>query len=238
MIDVIVVNDGSSPPTSFHTSSPVDKGIPYTGIHCLEKQAQELNVSINIRHVSKDEIPTNTKNFLVCFLSNKSIIPVDYLGRVLAINNLFRSSYVFLGDHSTLKDNTELYKTRKIGNTPHELMIKTKLEYSLFQGVVISGHYYNSVGGLILEKNKRFTTSFCKNIFSTDIIWSNRLNVFNFEPTPKMNEYWYNYGSVSSGPSLKNSDLQQSIDTEVGKWKTFFDLGYYETHENLEIEFV
>lgn len=238
MIDVVVVNDGSSPPTSFHTSNPTDKGIPYTGIHCLEKQAQELNISINIRHVSKDEIPTSTKNFLVCFLSNKSIIPVDYLGRVLAINNLFRSSYLFLGNHTTIKDTTGLYKTREVGNAPHEIMIKTNLKYSLFQGLIISGHHYNSVGGLVLEKNNRFVTPFCKNIFSTDVIWSNRLDILNFETSPNLVEYWYNVGSVSDKDARFSPELQQSTDKDSGKWKTFFDLGYYETHENLKIQLV
>jgi len=93
MIDFFIIQNKTKVPLIYSTSNKDDRGIAYRPcLESLERQAKELGITINIKLVELNEVPTSTKSLLVGFLCENNLIPDDYLGRVLSLNNLYRSN--------------------------------------------------------------------------------------------------------------------------------------------------
>lgn len=260
MIDFFIIQNKTKVPLIYSTSNKDDRGIAYRPcLESLEKQAKELGVTINVKPVELNEIPTSTKSLLVGFLCENNLIPDDYLGRVLSLNNLYRSANGFIGNHTAIynynQDNgidpeiVQSYHKRIVGSdwNKNSLMEYTEdiIKIPLIYGAIFNGYYYNSNGGFTATLTPRTISpvSPCLINKENQLIWSKRLNIFEFIPTLEMNDltfgnWFYEMGFFSKERHDNDPDLlllksKFSRDSEARKKIDFlcwmYDTGCYES---------
>lgn len=143
----------------------------------LNKQAKNLNIDYSITLGNSSNIPRKTDAFLFVLLEENSLIPDDYLSRIISINNLYRDMSFSCGPRiarysrndlktSSFKENYYKYYIDTSNDIMSKTINKEKFNYPNMYGCVFSGRCYNSVGGFIekisprgpIEENHEFFT--------------------------------------------------------------------------------
>lgn len=230
MIDFIIIKNKIKIPNIYSTSNKEDRGIAYRPcVESLEKQAKELGIQINIKLVEFNEIPVSTNSLLIGFLCENNLIPDDYLGRIVSLNNLYRSANGFIGNHKAVYSHNHsfnnpidselinFYHNRTIdsGWNKNILMEFTdEIKYPLIYGVVFNGYYYNSNGGFVPSATPRTICAMAPSLINKEnqLVWSKRLNIFEFLPSSEINEvtfgnWFYEMGYFSKEKYEDNPDL-------------------------------
>lgn len=233
MIEFFIIENNTKVLPSFRTTNKEDKGIPYEPcVDSLWRQGKELGIKIEIKKTDILNIPTKTDSLLVGIMCENNIIPSDYLGRVLACNNLYRSANGFIGDHTPLLKQPDLmgqlyHKRRQESFLGHILMQHSLEMTPLIYGTVFSGHYYNSQGGFIPTRTPR-TTSLLNKIVGPDLIWSKRLGMFEYVPNlSDLNEWFYDLGYFFKRKHNEDIDFITMTEPTIAACHSY-DMGYYE----------
>lgn len=233
MIEFFIIENDSKVLPSFRTTNKEDKGIPYEPcVDSLWRQGKELNIKLEIKKVRLTDVPTKTDSLLVGILCENNIIPSDYLGRVLACNNLYRSASGFIGDHTPLLKQpvsmSELYHKRRQESFLGHILMQHVLEMTpLIYGAIFNGHYYNSNGGFVANRTPR-TFSLLHKIVGRDLIWSKRLSIFEYVPhTNDLNEWFYDLGYFFKRQHTEDIDFITTKEPETAFCHAY-DMGYYE----------
>tara|TARA_R110000824_G_scaffold221481_1_gene408589 strand:+ start:3329 stop:4282 length:954 start_codon:yes stop_codon:yes gene_type:complete len=213
---MFVGNDSLNPANPSDTNED-DKLFRYDPcVESLKKQSASFEVPVNIEILELEEIPPTTDSFLTVFLHENSLITPDYIPRLMAMNNLFKSAAAFCGPHHTrsrrhpdwfISRILHRYKNYEIDSFDTSLVCKItdeQLNYPPIYGSVIPSRYYNEVGGYqaiktprsVLENNSRFFKSLSA---LGDIIYSSRLNTSYFISPEEFelenfSKYYYNLG--------------------------------------------
>lgn len=265
MIDFIIIQNKIKVPPIYSTSNKDDRGIAYRPcVESLEKQAKELGISINVKLVDLNDVPISTKSLLIGFLCENNLIPDDYLGRVLSLNNLYRSAQGFIGDHLSIYNHKndsgidttliQTYHKRVIGpewNKNVLMEYTSEIECPLIYGTIFNGYYYNSSGGFIATLTPRTLSPSSPSLINNEnkLIWSKRLNIFEFLPASEINDYnfghwFYDMGYLSKQKHENNPDLillknQFSKETDNKKRIEFlcwmYDTGCYESFSGCKL---
>ncbi len=258
MIDFFIISNETKVPNIYSTTNKDDRGIAYRPcIDSLYAQSKELGVNINIKILERTEVPTSTKSLLVGFLCENSLIPDDYLARIMSLNNLYRSAFGFVGNHSCVynqsnqdafnNDLASMHHSRRIGNdwNKNTLMeITNEIKQPLIYGCVFNGYYYNSNGGFKASLTPRTISLMSSNLINdkTELIWAKRLDIFEFIPTPDFHDntfgqWFYDLGYFNKKKweddpdlllfSLKYKDEQYKKRVKFFQW--MYDTGCYES---------
>jgi hypothetical protein len=258
MIDFFIINNETKVPGIFSTSSKDDRGIAYRPCsESLENQAKELGVKINIKKLDLNEVPSSTKSLLVGFLCENNLIPDDYLARVMSLNNLYRSAYGFLGDHSCVYNNTKssefnnelasIYHARKIGgewNKNSLMELTDEIHQPLIYGCIFNGYYYNSNGGFKPVLTPRTMSAMAPSLINKNnqLIWSRRLNIFEYIPLSDFDDkffskWFYDLGYLNQEKWSDNPDMllfgckfkDEDYKKRINFFKWIYDAGCYES---------
>lgn len=185
----------------------------------LERQIKELGLNAAVNVVDIQNIPTKVDSFLVCILDENSIIPDDYVSRVLSINNLHRDAAMFCGPITPVAQTiptdwfiariSKTYRSYEIDGFSafSSCYINKDLQnYPAIDGCIFSGRHYNQVGGYrpimsprsLVEKNDLFFAALDK---IGPMIYSDRLKTLYYitseELRPEhMPKYYYSLGYV------------------------------------------
>lgn len=267
MIDFIIIKNKVKIPNIYSISNKEDKGIAYRPcLESLEKQAKELGIAVNIKLLELNEIPISTNCLLIGFLCENNLIPDDYLGRIISLNNLYRSANGFIGNHKSVCSNNynfnnsidpelvNLYHNRIIGSewNKNSLMELTdEIKYPLIYGAIFNGYYYNSNGGFVPTVTPRTISTMSSSLINKEnqLIWSKRLNIFEFLPALEINDitfgnWFYEMGYFSKEKHEDNPDLllfknKFKKDLEEKKKTNFLcwmhDTGHYESYTGYKI---
>ncbi len=267
MIDFIVIKNKTKVPSIYSTSNKEDRGIAYRPcLESLEKQGKELGISINIKLVELNEVPISTNSLLIAFLCENNLIPDDYLGRIVSLNNLYRSANGFIGNYKSAcsynysfnnsidAEVANFYHNRIINNewNKNSLMEFTdEIKYPLIYGTIFNGYYYNSNGGFVPNVTPRTISIMSPSLINKEnqLVWSKRLDIFEFLPSSEINEttfgnWFYDMGYFSKQKHEDNPDLlllknKFKKDMEEKKKINFLcwmhDTGFYESYIGYKI---
>jgi hypothetical protein len=213
-------------------SNPND--CPYVYKACtsaINEQTKSLTgLSVGLSFIEYEEIPAKTNSSILCILDENSLVPSDYINRILAMNNLHTSSGFFCGpiftECSAIKTNwfvsriSNLYKRYTLNEFGSFISCKLNDDirnYPPVSGNVFIGSYYNRVGGYNpvtsprgpIYRNVKFFDRLNKS--NVDIIYSTRLSTGYFITQEEMNienfsSYYYAIG-YSDGMSAELSQI-------------------------------
>jgi hypothetical protein len=231
MIKFLIKKSLNTVVPEFFSCETTDKTSIYRPVTpSLNDQLRSLGVAGSISILSVEDFPTHVDDFLVCVLDENSLVPDDYIARIMAMNNLHRDAALFcgpVGTHSSIKPTStinkilELYKTYHYDSFSRFISCEINNDYNYYPpitGCVISGRVYNMVHGYkpqrtvrsIIENNKDF---FCSLSKLGPMIYSNRLSTFQYLTsedlkTENLIQYWY-----TEGYSSAQLDKHNKVDT-------------------------
>lgn len=227
MIEFFVIENDQKVDPLFFTTNSDDRGIPYEScVESLWRQSKELGVKTSIKQVPIWDVPTKTDCLLVGILSYNNLIPSDYLVRVLACNNLYRSANGFIGDHTPLLKHLDpidvLYHQRR-GESSEDVLMRYSTECTpLIYGAIFSGYYYNSVGGFVAKKTPK-SYSLLNKMVNKNLIWSKRLGIMEYVPEYQdLTDWFYHLGYF-----YQNKNYLPIINSKI-EYCYAYDMGYYE----------
>lgn len=236
------------PPSIVHSNPDDDKYSYLTPEQTLEKQAKEFNVDIEIREVSLNEIPIKAESFLLCFLDKNSLVPSDYIARILSMNNLHTNAVAFCGPVFTTKSVhkidwfiskvSNLYKKYSLDSFDSFISCRLNEDeqnYPEITGTIFSGSNYTKLGG-IQTISARYDIPKVSEFFSRskdlgDIIYSSRLSTGYFITAEEFNienfsQYYYKLGyqdGLKSTPEKMYHQFAQNnnlLEIESLSWAT------------------
>ena len=200
----------------------IDGPDTYNSIEDIKKQAKELNVDyhLHIEHLS--EIPRRTDSFLFVILEENSFIPIDYLARIMSVNNLHRDMACVCGPRITrysrigldiaglqdgksgLLDYYYKYELDSFSTFISCYLNGQNWLYPPTTSCVYSGRHYNSVGGYTplesprgpIQDNPAFMSTIDR---AGPIVYNERLRTYKFvthEETDRkhLSKYCYDRG--------------------------------------------
>lgn len=159
----------------------------------LEQQVKELNINAGVHVVDIQDIPVKTGAFLLCVLDENSLIPDDYLHRIVSMNNLHRDAALVCGPVKTVSQTqpidwfvsriARVYKNYFLDGFSSFIscyLNDDSQNYPPIDGCVFSGRHYNECGGyraimtprFMLEKNFEFLSRIDK---TGPMVYSDRL---------------------------------------------------------------
>lgn len=222
----------------------------------LKNQAEAFEIPVNVELVNLDEIPRSTDSFLTIILHQNSLIPEDYLPRIMAMNNLHRSAACFCGPVYTRSKShprdwfisriLKGYKNYEIDSFGTSLSCKINTEvlnYPPIFGCVFSSRYYNDAGGYEPLRSPRHdienNTLFFKKIDTIgDVIYSSKLNTSYFVTAEEFeienfSKYYYSLG-YQQGLMTENEKIFDRI-AENYNWLELQNLEWCESNEEVDI---
>jgi len=168
----------------------------YKTVEDLKVQAKFLNIDYSITKGPSSEIPRKVDSFLFIILEENSLIPDDYLSRILSMNNLHRDMSCMFGPRLTRSSRIVLelagfldfyynYNLDSFSTFISCYINSQEWLYPPITGCVFSGRSYNSVGGYQELKTPRHTTEENPDFFSRvdksgKMIYSDRLTTYKF----------------------------------------------------------
>lgn len=159
----------------------------------LERQIVELGLDAAVRVVDAQNIPNKTDAHLIGILSENSLIPDDYLSRVISTSNLHRDMSTLCGPVTPVSEVkptdwfisriAKTYRVYEIDGFSSFIscyLNNDHLNYPSVDGCVFSGRHYNEAGGYspvitprtLLYKNIAFMRAMDK---IGPIVYSDRL---------------------------------------------------------------
>lgn len=222
----------------------------------LKNQADGFEISANIELVSLDEIPKSTDSFLTIILHQNSLIPEDYLPRIMAMNNLHRSCACFCGPVYTRSKShprdwfisriLKGYKNYEIDSFSTSISCKINTEVSNYPpifGSVFSSRYYNDAGGYEPLSSPRYdienNTLFFKKVDTIgDIIYSSKLDTSYFVTAEEFeienfSKYYYSLG-YQEGIMTDNEKIFDRF-AENYNWLEFQNIEWCDSNEEVDV---
>lgn len=241
MIKFLIKKSQRTVVPGFFSCEGEDKSVMYApATESLKKQIQSLSISADIQVLNIEDFPQRVDSFLVSILDENSVIPDDYVARVLAMNNLHRDFSLFCGPvkpYFSLKPasaiNAALLNMYKLYNyESFSSFISCSLNgdhnhYPCITGCVISGHAYNMAHGYTCNKTPRSILENNKNFFKLienigPMIYSARLGTFYYitsdEARPdNLIKYWYEVGFENGQIDKINSSSIRNQSKELAQ---------------------
>lgn len=214
--------------------------LPYTYRPCLislnDQIKQITGVSISCSIIEYEDIPSNVKAGIICILDENSLIPSDYINRILAINNLHTNACFFCGPVDTIYSQIKndwfiskisgLYKRYNIGELNHFISCEINndtINYPIILGNIFIGAYYNAVGGYNpivsprgpIYKNPHFFKRLNR-VENRPMVYNNRLSTMYFITNEEMEisnfgHYYYTLGYMDGLAANNQSFVDQYI---------------------------
>jgi hypothetical protein len=230
-------------------NNPEDQEYPYTPVFAsLEGQAKEFSVDIEVSEIEITEIPTRANSYLIVFLDQNSIIPQDYIARILSMNNLHTNAAAFCGPVFTEKSVhkidwfiskiSSLYKRYSLDGFDSFISCRLNDDEQNFppiSGSIFSGSHYTKIGGIkCISSRYPFadTQLFLQKAKDIgEIIYSSRLSTGYFITTEELeienfSKYYYQLGysdGLKSSPEKMNHQFAQNqnlLEIESLSWAT------------------
>lgn len=176
----------------------VDRNYSYEDYYLYEdihKQGKNLSVDYILNVGPASEIPRKTDAFLFVILDENTLIPNDYLSRILSMNNLHRDMSFCCGprptrssrnnlDYDSLEPLYHTYSLDSFSTFISCLINNEPWSYPPISGCVFSGRHYNSVGGyqeLMTPRGPTENYSFLSRIDKTGpAVYTERLKTYKF----------------------------------------------------------
>jgi hypothetical protein len=176
----------------------IDRNYSYEDYNLYEdihKQGKNLSVDYLLNVGPASEIPRKTDAFLFVILDENTLIPSDYLSRILSMNNLHRDMAFCCGPRLTRcsRNNLELANLEALYHSYNIDSFSTFISCSInnepwnyppISGCVFSGRHYNSAGGyqeLITPRGPTENYSFLGRIDKMGpAIYTERLKTYKF----------------------------------------------------------
>lgn len=232
---LIIKSDFKKIPPLLEFSNPNDS--PYVYMSCVDSiksQVLHLGLNTDINIIEYKDIPSKVNAHLVVFLSEKSLVPSDYVNRILAMNNLHTNAGAFCGPIFTQKPEGFDWFTSKIAETYMRYSLdsfssfiscsltKDNENYPPIFGNVFVGHYYNKIGGYNPIKSERaniYTNPKCFERLERsggELIYSERLSSGYYITAEEMSienfkNYYYSMGYAQGVKSTAESFTHQYI---------------------------
>lgn len=219
--------------------------------HSIDEQSKSLTgLSIGKTVIEYEEIPSKINASILCILDENSIVPSDYINRILAMNNLHTRASFFCGPvfntspviptdllNSKISNSYKTYGLNEFGSFISCYLNDDFRNYPPIHGNIFIGSYYNSVGGYNpvisprgrVYRNPKFFDRLEKT--STDIIYSSRLSTGYFITAEELSienfsSYYYALG-YSDGLNASTKDMEDQyikchnmLDIEDPSWIT------------------
>lgn len=224
----------------------------------LKRQLQDQSISGSVDII--EQFPRKTMAFLVCILDENSLVPDDYVARLLAVNNIHRDMSMCCGPV------LNMYPEHKIDKTESAIVAKYK-QYKIpaisnvisctiddsdhfppTTGCLISGHYYNQIGGYTPIETVRCSTIDNPAVFNRllklgPIIYSTALSTSYFVTSDELNmanyaKHFYDLGYFDGllGKQRPNviNDIEYDLSQDevnvslINTCKCNYNVGYYE----------
>lgn len=205
----------------------------------IKKQAKELNIDYSLQIGPLEELPRKTNSFLFTVLDENSFLPIDYLARIMALNNLHRDLSCMCGPRITRYSRINLgmgefeshyhkYELDSFSTFISCYLNGQNWLYPPLVGCIFSGRHYNSVGGYSSLESPRGPIQDNPSFMSTidragPIVYNEQLRTYKFvthEETDRkhLSKYCYDRGFLD-----KSIDHDSYLHTVLGR-PTYEDL--------------
>lgn len=204
----------------------------------IEKQIKELNLNAGVNMVDIKDIPVNTQSFLVCILGENSLVPDDYVARLLSMNNLHRNMSLLCGPVNTTSNvipkdwfiskiakNYKNYEIDGFSSFISCYLNNDESNYPPIEGCIFSGRHYNECGGYRPIFSPRYLITKDSNLLSEldksgPIIYSDRLRTITYISSDEyemsnFSKYYYRLGYYDGTRGINhNSKILEITDFE------------------------
>lgn len=244
-LEFYIVQENKVVPPEFVHNESKDT---YFTLEDISKQAKLLNIDYTLTCGALSGIPRKTDSFLFIVLSENSLIPGDFLSKILSINNLHRDAACFCGPRiarsskSTLDlaNFLKLYQNYSLDSFSTFISCYINGQdwlYPSISGSIFSGRHYNSVGGYSEHMSPRGPVEniefFNRIDRSGPMVYSECLKTYKFLTDidmvrPYMTQWCYEQGYVDQSMN-RNSYLKTVVDTPTTQdLLSFYELGRHE----------
>lgn len=195
----------------------------------LQKQIEQFDIDAEIHQISLESIPVRADSHLICFLDQNSLIPSDYVARIIAMNNLHTDAVAFCGPVfvekavsptdwfiSKIAAQYKRYSLDGFDSFISCTLNEDQQNYPDINGLILIGQYYNKMGGISIIKDRHIIPNvslFLNNVSSMgDIVYSSRLSTGYFVTSQEFNienfsKYYYKLGYLN-GLKSNNIDMK------------------------------